>query len=120
VTLSQIGLAAAKHRLPKILDMQCTTQVVSDDWSRRALTSATNGSPQSGAWQRTSSCWLLKSKVAKIDKNCQSTASQALENQDGEWAILKSTRRPTGSQWSCRSIGVMWSRRGAPVISINH
>ena len=48
---------------------------------------------------------------------CQVTrclTSQALENQDGDLEVDTSAY---GSQWSCRSIGVMWSRRDALVIS---
>ena len=41
---------------------------------------------------------------------------------DSTWytklAILNSTRRLTGNQWSWRNIGVMCSRRFAPVISL--
>ena len=40
--------------------------------------------------------------------------SQALENQDGDLEV--DTSRRTCSQWSCRSIGVMWSCGSAIIL----
>ena len=88
------GPAAAKHRLPKLLYVRRTTHfAVSAERSRRALASAVSW--QSSA--RWAGAWPVRYWNTKT-------------------AILKSTRCRTGSQWSCRSIGVMWSRRRALVI----
>jgi len=85
------GPAAAEHRSPKLIG-------TSDDAHRcvgwRVLRSEVSW--QSSAWYP--GAWPVKHWKTRT-------------------AILKVTRWRTGNQWSCRRIGVMSSRRRAPVTS---
>ena len=87
------GPVTAKERSPRRMRVHWMTHVLTSDdrsWRRpEAVTSWQSSTRYCGA----EPCRVLKTNMASLN-----------------------SIRWTGSQWSCRRIGVMWSRRRVPVI----